>query len=84
VDYRLFLHKLVSSFDFHGSARDMVFTFLNGRSMVVGVDGTRSSPRALFSGVPNRLSERMHHSKFQFYANDLQIYLLGIVLTWMA
>jgi hypothetical protein len=35
VDYHLFLHKLVSSFDFHGSAREMVSTFLNGRSMVV-------------------------------------------------
>jgi hypothetical protein len=46
VDYRLFSRKLVSSFDFHGSARDMVSTFLNVRSMVVDVDGTRSSPRA--------------------------------------
>jgi hypothetical protein len=53
VDYRLFLHKLVSSFDFHELARDIVPTFLNGRSMdVVDVDGARSSPRALFSGVP--------------------------------
>jgi hypothetical protein len=26
VDYHLFLQKLVSLFDFHGSARDMVFT----------------------------------------------------------
>jgi hypothetical protein len=91
VDYRLFLHKLVSSFDFHGSARNMVSTFLNGRSMVVDVDGARSSPRALFSGVPqgsvpsplffsmfvNCLSERIRHSKFHFYADDLQIYLSG-------
>jgi hypothetical protein len=52
VDYRLFLHKLVSSFDFHGSSRDMVSTFLNGRSMVVDVDSARSSSRASFSGVP--------------------------------
>jgi hypothetical protein len=36
----------------HGSARNMVSTFLNGRSIVVDVDGARSSPRALFSGVP--------------------------------
>jgi hypothetical protein len=27
VDCRLFLHKLVSSFDFHGSARNMVFKY---------------------------------------------------------
>jgi hypothetical protein len=52
VDYHLYLHKLVSSFDFHGSARDMVSTFLNDRSMGVDVDGARSSPRVLFSGVP--------------------------------
>jgi hypothetical protein len=49
VDHHLFLHKLVSSFVFHGS--DMVSTFLNGRSMLVDVDSARSSPRALFSGV---------------------------------
>jgi hypothetical protein len=41
VDYRLFLHKLVSSFDFHGSARNMVSTFLIGRSMFVDMDGAR-------------------------------------------
>jgi hypothetical protein len=29
VDYHLFLHKLISSFDFH--ERDIVSTFLNGR-----------------------------------------------------
>jgi hypothetical protein len=52
VDYLLFLHKLVSLFDFHESGRDMVSTFLNGRSMVFDVDGTRSSSCALFSDVP--------------------------------
>jgi hypothetical protein len=51
-DFRLFLHKLVSSFDFRGAARDMLSTILNDRSMVVDVDGARSFPRFLFSGVP--------------------------------
>jgi hypothetical protein len=37
VDYHLFL-QLVSSLDYHGSTREMVFTFLNGRSMVIDVD----------------------------------------------
>jgi hypothetical protein len=90
LDHPLFLHKLVSLFDFHGSARNMVPTFLNCRSMVVNVDGARSSPRTLFSGVPqgfvpsslffmfvNCLSERIRHSKFHYYADDLQIYLSG-------
>jgi hypothetical protein len=51
VDYHLFLHKIVSSFDFHGSAR--VSTFLNGRSMVVDVDVTNSSsPCLVFRCAP--------------------------------
>jgi peptidase E len=78
VDYCLFLHKLVSSFDFHESARDIVSTFLNGRSMVVNVDSVRSSPSALIYDVPQGfvpsplfficLSERIRHSKLHFYA----------------
>jgi hypothetical protein len=44
----------VSSFDFHGSARDMVSSFLTDRSMVVEMNGQKSSSRALFSGVPQR------------------------------
>jgi hypothetical protein len=84
VDYHLFLHKIVSSFDFHGSAR--VSTFLNGRSMVVDVDVTNSSSPCLvfrcapgfctvttfFPMFPNCLSERIRHSKFHFYVDDLQ------------
>jgi hypothetical protein len=49
--HSLFLYKLVSSFDFHGSARYMVFSFLIDRSMVVEMDGLRSSSRTLFSGM---------------------------------
>jgi hypothetical protein len=90
VDYHLYLHKLVSPFDFHGSARD-IFEW--------SFDCCRcgSSPRALFSSVPqgsvpsplcflclNCLSERIRHSKFHSYADDLQIYLRGIGLIWMA
>jgi hypothetical protein len=52
MDYRLFLPKLVSSFEFHGLAKDMVSTFLNGRSIVVDVDGTKLSSRDSFCGVP--------------------------------
>jgi hypothetical protein len=79
-DHLLFLHKLVSSFDFHGSARNIVSTFLNSRSIVVNVDGAKSSLRTLFSGEPqgfiplplffymvvNCLSDRIRHSKFHF------------------
>jgi hypothetical protein len=59
VDYHLFLHKLVSSFDFHGLARDMKSTFLNGSSKVVDVDGARSSPPAFFPVCPRVLY--LHH-----------------------
>jgi hypothetical protein len=55
VDHPLFLHKLVSSFDFHGSARNMVSTFLNGRSMVVDVDGARLSPVPCIAVCPRVL-----------------------------
>jgi hypothetical protein len=66
-----------------------VSTSLIDRSMVVDVDSTRSSLFALFCVVPqgsvlsplffsmfvNCLTERFRHSKFHFYADDLQIYL---------
>jgi hypothetical protein len=84
VDYRLFLHKLVSSFDFYGSARDMVFTFLNGRSIVVHGWYQIVHTCLVFRCAPwfcafatflfmfvNCLSERICNSKFQFYADDL-------------
>jgi hypothetical protein len=47
----LFLHKLGSEYDFHTSARDLVSSFLQDHSMVVEVDGVRSSPRFLCSGA---------------------------------
>jgi hypothetical protein len=56
VDYHLFLHKLVLSFDFHGSARDMVSTFLNGRSMFV--EGRSEGPRYLYSDLCRARSSR--------------------------
>jgi hypothetical protein len=49
----------------------------------VEVYGFISSSSALFFGVPlpqffsMLLSERIHHPKFHFYVNDLQLYLLG-------
>jgi hypothetical protein len=80
VNHLLFLHKLGSEYDFHSS-------FLKDRSMVVEVDGVRSSPRSLFSGVPqscipcplflsmliNGLYSFIRFAKFHFYADDLQI-----------
>jgi hypothetical protein len=68
----------------------MVSTFLNGRSMVVDVDGARSSPRAFFPVCPRvlylhhvffyvcQLSVRTYSSfEISFYVDDLQIYLSG-------
>jgi hypothetical protein len=52
VNHLLFLHKLGSEYDFHTSARDMAFLFLQDCYMVVEVGGVRPSPRFLFSGVP--------------------------------
>jgi hypothetical protein len=53
VNHLLFLHKLGSEYDFHTSDRSMVSSFLQDRSMIVEVDGdVKSSPRSLFSGVP--------------------------------
>jgi hypothetical protein len=65
-----------------------VSTYLNGRSKVVDVDGARwclvfqCAPgfctfTTLFSMLVNCLSESIYHSKFHFYADDLQIYLSG-------
>jgi hypothetical protein len=69
----------------------MVSSFLRDRSMVVEVDGVKSAPRYLSSGVPlgcvpsplffsmfsNNLRSCIRFSKFHFYADDLQIYLSG-------
>jgi hypothetical protein len=91
VNHLLFLHKLDWEYDFHTSARSMVSSFLQDRSMMVEVDGVKFSPRSLFSGVPqgcipsplifsmfiNDLCSSIHFAKFHFYADDLQIYLSG-------
>jgi Reverse transcriptase (RNA-dependent DNA polymerase) len=59
--------------------------------MVVEIDGARSSPRQLHSGVPqgsvlspllfslfiNDLSSALRVADFHFYADDLQIYVSG-------
>jgi hypothetical protein len=52
VNHLLFHHKMGSAYDFHTSSRDLLSAFLQDCSMVVEVDGVRSSPRSLFSGVP--------------------------------
>jgi hypothetical protein len=44
VNFLIFLHKLGSEYDFHTSARSMVSSFLQVRSIMVEVDGVKSSP----------------------------------------
>jgi hypothetical protein len=56
------VHRLVSSFNFHGSARNMVSTFLNGRSMVVDADSARSYPLHHFFFYVCQLSVRTYPS----------------------
>jgi hypothetical protein len=75
VDYHLYLHKLVSPFDFHGSARD-IFEW--------SFDCCRcgSSPRALFSSVP----QGSVPSPLSFLCSELPLPLLflgdDIALNW--
>jgi hypothetical protein len=52
INHGLFVHKLDSRYDFHRSAMGMVSSFLRDRSMVVEVEGVKSAPRYLSSGVP--------------------------------
>jgi hypothetical protein len=87
----MFVHKLDSRYDFHTSAMGMVSSFLRDRSMVVEVDGVKSTPRSLSSGVLQRcipsplffsmfindFCSCIYFSKFHLYADDLQIYLYG-------
>jgi hypothetical protein len=82
VDYHLFLHKLVSSFDFHGSARDMVSTFgwcqIVLPCLVFRCALGFCTFTTFFSMFVNCLSEYIRHSRFHFYTDDLiQIYLSG-------
>jgi hypothetical protein len=53
INHGQFVHKLDSRYDFHTSAMGMVSSFLRDRSMVVEVDGVKSTPRSLSSGVPH-------------------------------
>jgi hypothetical protein len=94
VNHFLFLHKLGSEYDFHASARGMVSSFHQDRSMMVevGDGGEKSSPRSLFSGVPqgcipsplffsmfiNGICSSIRYAKFHFYTDDLHIYLSEI------
>jgi hypothetical protein len=68
----------------------MVSSVLRDRSMVVEVDGGKSAPRYLTSGVPQGcissplflsmfidLCSCIRFSKFHFNADNLQIYLSG-------
>jgi hypothetical protein len=79
INHGLFVHKLDSRYG-------LVSSFLRDRSMVVEVDGVKSAPRYLSSGVPQgcipstlfilcELCSCIRFSKFHFYADDLQIYL---------
>jgi hypothetical protein len=51
INHWLFVHKLGSWYDFHTSAMGMVSSFLRDRSMVVEVDGVKSAPLYLSSGL---------------------------------
>jgi Reverse transcriptase (RNA-dependent DNA polymerase) len=91
VNHQLFLYRLVTGYRFDSSSTKLVASFLADRVMMVEVDGHRSSPRAVSSGVPQGavpsplffamfldfLNLVIRHCKFHFYADDLQIYLSG-------
>jgi hypothetical protein len=86
VNHLVILHKLGYEYNFHTSARSRVFSCLQDHSMEVEVDGVRSSPRSLFSGVlqgciPSPLFFSMFINglclSIRFARHDLQIYLSG-------
>lgn len=91
VNHQLFLYRLVTGYRFDSSSSKLAASFLADRIMMVEVDGFRSSPRAVSSGVPQGavpsplffamfldfLHLVIQNCKFHFYADDLQIYLSG-------
>jgi hypothetical protein len=91
VHHGLLVHKLRSQYHFDSSAAAMIASFLKDRSMMVEIDGVRSSPRTLVAGVPqgsvlspllfslfiNDLTLILTCCNFHFYADDLQIYVSG-------
>jgi hypothetical protein len=52
IIHGLFVHKLDLRYDFHTSIIGKVSSFLRDHSMVVEVDGVKSTPRSLWSRVP--------------------------------
>jgi Reverse transcriptase (RNA-dependent DNA polymerase) len=51
VSHQLFLSRLASEFQFEATSNRMVASFLADRTMIVEVDGVKSSSRPVLSGA---------------------------------
>jgi hypothetical protein len=51
VNHQLFQFRLASDFRLEATSNSMISSFLADRTMIVEVDGVKSSPRDVLSGV---------------------------------
>jgi hypothetical protein len=89
VNHQLCQFRLAPDFRLEATSSSMIASFLANRTMIVEVDGVKSPPRDVLSGVSqgsipspiffamfiDSLRLVIQHCQIQFYADDLRIYL---------
>ena len=88
IDHKTLCHKLINLYNIGPSAVKLIFSYLNGRSQSIFLDGMSSSVLPIRSGVPqgsvmgpflfsvhvNDLPKVLKKCNIHMYADDVQLY----------